>query len=129
MPQGTDILAGHDGTVSLAGEAGGYGLCVVLDGETNGGSTFDDQYGHCSQLLVSAGQTVKAGDLIAKVGSTETLRDRTFISGSAVDGEYLNPLYFCGYGDFSERHFCRRPDMQAEAETIFITISHPEKPV
>ena len=25
MPQGTDILAGHDGTVSLAGEAGGYG--------------------------------------------------------------------------------------------------------
>lgn len=26
MPQGTDILAGHDGTVSLAGETGGYGL-------------------------------------------------------------------------------------------------------
>ena len=30
MPQGTEILAGHDGTVTLAGNAGGYGLCVPL---------------------------------------------------------------------------------------------------
>lgn len=27
-------------------------------------------YGHCSALLVSAGQTVKQGQVIAKVGST-----------------------------------------------------------
>lgn len=33
MPQGTEILAGHDGTVTLAGEAGGYGLCVAIEGE------------------------------------------------------------------------------------------------
>ena len=29
MPEGTEILAGHDGTVTLAGNAGGY-ACVSL---------------------------------------------------------------------------------------------------
>lgn len=104
MPQGTDILAGHDGTVSLAGEAGGYGLCVVLDGETNGGSALTTKYGHCSQLLVSAGQTVKAGDVIAKVGSTGNSTGPHLHLEVLLDGEYLNPLYFADTGDFSERH-------------------------
>ena len=104
MPQGTDILAGHDGTVSLAGEAGGYGLCVVLDGETNGGSALTTKYGHCSQLLVSAGQTVKAGDVIAKVGSTGKSTGPHLHLEVLLDGEYLNPLYFADTGDFSERH-------------------------
>ena len=104
MPQGTDILAGHDGTVSLAGEAGGYGLCVVLDGETNGGSILTTKYGHCSQLLVSEGQTVKAGDVIAKVGSTGNSTGPHLHLEVLLDGEYLNPLYFADTGDFSERH-------------------------
>ena len=104
MPQGTDILAGHDGTVSLAGEAGGYGLCVVLDGETKGGNILTTKYGHCSQLLVSAGQTVKAGDVIAKVGNTGNSTDPHLHLEVLLDGEYLNPLYFADTGDFSERH-------------------------
>lgn len=70
MAQGTEILAGHDGTVTLAGNAGGYGLCVAIEGEAYEGHTLTTKYGHCSQLLVSVGQEVKAGDVIAKVGST-----------------------------------------------------------
>lgn len=70
MPQGTEILAGHDGTVTLAGNAGGYGLCVAIEGEAYEGHSLTTKYGHCSQILVSAGQEVKAGDVIAKVGST-----------------------------------------------------------
>ena len=70
MAQGTDILAGHDGRVTLAGNAGGYGLCIAIEGEAYEGHTLTTKYGHCSQLLVSAGQEVKAGDVIAKVGST-----------------------------------------------------------
>ena len=103
MPQGTEILAGHDGTVSLAGEAGGYGLCVVLDGETGNGSTLTTKYAHCSQLLVSAGQTVKAGDMIAKVGSTGNSTGPHLHFEVLLDGEYLNPLYFADTGDFNER--------------------------
>ena len=70
MAQGTEILAGHDGTVTLAGNAGGYGLCVAIEGEAYEGHTLTTKYGHCSQILVSVGQEVKAGDVIAKVGST-----------------------------------------------------------
>ena len=43
MPEGTEILAGHDGTVTLAGNAGGYGLCVAIEGEAYEGHTPDDQ--------------------------------------------------------------------------------------
>ncbi len=61
MPEGTEILAGHDGTVILAGNVGGYGLCVAIEGEAYEGHTLTTKYGHCSQILVSAGQEVKAG--------------------------------------------------------------------
>lgn len=104
MAQGTEILAGHDGTVTLAGEAGGYGLCVVIEGEAYEGHTLTTKYAHCSQLLVSVGQEVKAGDVIAKVGSTGNSTGPHLHLEVLVDGQYLNPLYFADTGDTSERH-------------------------
>ena len=104
MAQGTDILAGHDGRVTLAGNAGGYGLCIAIEGEAYEGHTLTTKYGHCSQLLVSAGQEVKAGDVIAKVGSTGNSTGPHLHLEVLVDGQYLNPLYFADTGDTSERH-------------------------
>ncbi len=104
MPQGTEILAGHDGTVTLAGEAGGYGLCVAIEGEAYEGHSLTTKYGHCSQILVSAGQEVKAGDVIAKVGSTGNSTGPHLHLEVLVDGQYMNPLYFADTGDTSERH-------------------------
>lgn len=104
MSQGTQILAGHDGTVTLAGEAGGYGLCVAIEGEAYKGHTLTTKYGHCSQILVSVGQEVKAGDVIAKVGSTGNSTGPHLHLEVLVDGQYLNPLYFADTGDTSERH-------------------------
>ena len=104
MAQGTEILAGHDGTVTLAGEAGGYGLCVAIEGEAYEGHTLTTKYGHCSQVLVSVGQEVKAGDVIAKVGSTGNSTGPHLHLEVLVDGQYLNPLYFADTGDTSERH-------------------------
>lgn len=104
MAQGTEILAGHDGTVTLAGEAGGYGLCVVIEGEAYEGHTLTTKYGHCSQILVSAGQDIKAGDVIAKVGSTGNSTGPHLHLEVLVDGQYVNPLYFADTGDTSERH-------------------------
>ncbi len=101
MPQGTEILAGHDGTVTLAGEAGGYGLCVALEGEAYEGHTLTTKYGHCSQLLMSVGQEVKAGDVIAKVGSTGNSTGPHLHLEVLVDSQYLNPLYFADTGDTS----------------------------
>ena len=104
MPQGTEILAGHDGTVTLAGNAGGYGLCVAIEGEAYEGHSLTTKYGHCSQILVSAGQEVRAGDVIAKVGSTGNSTGPHLHLEVLVDGQYMNPLYFADTGDTSERH-------------------------
>ncbi len=66
-PYGTAIKAAASGTVTYSGNANdGYGYYIIIS-HGNGVSTV---YAHCSQLLVSAGQTVSQGEVIAKVGST-----------------------------------------------------------
>ncbi len=104
MAQGTEIRAGHDGTVTIAGENGGYGLCVELSGETPEGKNLVTKYGHCSQILVSVGDTVSAGDVIAKVGSTGNSTGPHLHLEVLVDGDYFNPLFFAETGDETERH-------------------------
>lgn len=89
MPQGTDILAGQDGTVTSAGSAGDYGLVVVIENETG----LESKYAHCSELTVSAGQEVQAGAVIGKTGPYLHLE-------ILKDGEYLNPLYFAVTNDY-----------------------------
>lgn len=68
-PMGTYIHAASDGTVVSAGwRSGGSGNTVILD-HGSGMTTF---YLHIMNggILVKPGQHVKAGDIIAKVGST-----------------------------------------------------------
>ena len=65
-PTGTPIYASDGGTVVRAGYYSGYGLCVDIDHE-NGRMT---RYGHCSRVLVSAGDMVYQGQEIALVGNT-----------------------------------------------------------
>ena len=63
---GTDIVAAESGTVIYSGNRGGYGKTVIID--HGGGMT--TLYGHNSQLVVSTGQQVTRGQVIAKAGST-----------------------------------------------------------
>lgn len=66
-PKGTPIKAAAGGKVTYAGNAGdGYGNYVVIS-HGNGVQTV---YAHCSKVLVSRGQQVSQGEVIAKVGST-----------------------------------------------------------
>ncbi len=65
-PTGTSIVASDAGVVSFAGWKGSYGYTVIIN-HNNGYETY---YAHCSKLLVSVGETVCKGDLIARVGST-----------------------------------------------------------
>ncbi len=65
-PNGSPIVASDGGKVVFAGQQSGYGNIVIIDHQ-NGYKT---AYAHCSKLLVSVGQMVAQGELIAKVGST-----------------------------------------------------------
>lgn len=92
--EGTPIKAIQDGRVVSAGEAGSYGLCVVIEDE-NG---YQSRYAHCSSLSVTTGQEVKRGDVIATVGSTGQSTGPHLHLEVMLNGEYLNPHYFVDNG-------------------------------
>lgn len=64
--KGTPIIAADGGVVTFADWKGDYGLAVVI---SHGGNK-TTLYGHCSEILVSKGDVVKKGDVIAKMGNT-----------------------------------------------------------
>ena len=92
-PTGTSIKAASSGTVTFAGWKGSLGNLVVLS-HGNGIQTY---YGHCSKLLVSAGQKVSAGQLIAKVGSTGRSTGSHLHFEIRVNGSSINPQGYIGY--------------------------------
>ncbi len=63
---GTPIKAAADGRVTFSGTNGGYGIMVILDH----GNGVETRYAHHSRNLVSVGQQVKRGDVIAYSGNT-----------------------------------------------------------
>ncbi len=66
VPTGTSVQAVAAGKVVTAGWGGAYGYQVVIRHEDGRYS----QYAHLSALVVKAGQTVNAGQRIARSGST-----------------------------------------------------------
>jgi cell wall-associated NlpC family hydrolase len=89
VPEGTAVLAGLDGTVTFAGNDGSGSKTVILDD----GNGLTAKYEHCGSLLVSTGQTIKAGNTVAKAGSAGLYLEID------KDGQSLNPLYFAVTGD------------------------------
>lgn len=66
VPRGTPIRAAGGGTVVQAGFDPEYGLFVLIDHPDG----YRTRYGHTSRLLVSAGSSVDAGEVIALSGNT-----------------------------------------------------------
>lgn len=66
-PTGTPIVAVADGRVLFSGSASGFGHWIVIEHGPNLMSVYGHMY--ASGLLVSVGQDVKAGQVIARVGS------------------------------------------------------------
>jgi len=75
-PIGTPILASADGVVTQVRntDQGGWGLFVIIDhgGAGPSGASYQTIYAHNSRNLVSVGQTVVQGQVIAEIGSTGT---------------------------------------------------------
>lgn len=93
-PQGSNILAAEAGVVRMAGWNGGYGKCIIIDH----GSGVATLYGHSSQLLVSAGQSVSKGQVIAKVGSTGVSSGPHLHFEVLINGATVNPAPYIGMG-------------------------------
>lgn len=87
---GTDICAFADGTVLAAGEDAGYGNYIKIDH----GSGFVTLYGHCSKLLVQAGQMVQRGERIGLVGATGQATGPHLHLELLHNGVYLNPEFY-----------------------------------
>ena len=84
---GTPIKAVANGTVTFAERSGPYGNLIKITHE-NGVETW---YGHCSKLYATVGQQVKAGDIIAAVGSTGNSTGPHLHLEIRVNGTAINP--------------------------------------
>ena len=88
---GTPIVATADGVVEYAGwNSGGYGNMVDI----NHGNGIMTRYGHASQVVVSAGQYVRRGQLIAYMGSTGFSTGPHVHYEVHVNGQRVNPISY-----------------------------------
>lgn len=88
---GTNILASEAGVVLVSGyNSGGYGNYVVI----NHGGGYTTLYAHCSSLLVSAGQSVSRGQVIAKCGSTGMSTGPHIHYEVQYNGKTTNPMQY-----------------------------------
>ncbi len=93
VPMGTPVKAAAAGKVTFAGWKGSLGNLVVIS-HGNGVQTY---YGHNSRLTVKAGQTISAGQVIAKAGSTGRSTGSHVHFEIRVNGSSLNPLNYVRY--------------------------------
>lgn len=88
VPSGTPVKASRAGTVTAAGWMDGYGYAVIIDH----GDGYSTLYGHNSKLLVSAGEHVTAGQVIARSGSTGHSTGPHVHFEIRRSGKAINPL-------------------------------------
>ena len=90
-PIGTPIYATADGVVGRSEyNNGGYGNLVELEH----GHGIQTRYGHLSKSLVTAGQHVRRGEMIAMMGSTGRSTGSHLHYEVRIDGKAVNPVPF-----------------------------------
>lgn len=91
-PQGSDIHAMLDGTVTTAKFEASYGNYVIID-HADGLQTL---YAHCLSLCVQPGQQVSKGDIIAHVGATGSATGPHLHVEFRQNGQRYDPTYILG---------------------------------
>jgi lipoprotein NlpD len=89
-PEGTPVMAAGPGRVVFAGEQRGYGRLAVID-HGGGEATI---YAHCSQVMVQVGDSVRTGQVIAKVGRTGRATGPHLHFEVRMHAQPRNPLFF-----------------------------------
>jgi murein DD-endopeptidase MepM/ murein hydrolase activator NlpD len=89
-PVGSPVYTTAPGVIVKAGRQGGYGKLVEVRHE-NGVST---RYAHLNMIAVRAGQKVKRGDMIGKLGNTGRSTGPHLHYETRVGGRAIDPLKF-----------------------------------
>ncbi len=84
---GSDVVTVAAGVVTYSARRSGYGNLV----EVNHGNGYVTRYGHNLKNLVNAGQTVKKGEVIAKMGTTGRSTGPHVHFEVMVNGRHVNP--------------------------------------
>ncbi len=87
---GTQILSFADGTVGMVGWDAGYGNYIIVM-HSGGWRTL---YAHCSEVYVTGGDTVTAGQCIGLVGATGNVTGPHLHFELTCDGVYYNPEFY-----------------------------------
>ncbi len=91
---GDPVLSVADGVVSFSGVKGGYGNMVDVDH----GNGYVTRYAHNSRLLVKEGDLVRAGQQVAKAGSSGRSTGAHVHFEVWENGRSVNPRKFLGEG-------------------------------
>ncbi|QHG86102.1 peptidoglycan DD-metalloendopeptidase family protein [Xanthomonas sp. NCPPB 1638] len=89
---GDPVLSVADGVVSYAGVRGGYGNVVDVDH----GNGYVTRYAHNSRLVVKVGDLVRAGQQVAKAGSSGRSTGAHVHFEVWANGRVVNPRKFLG---------------------------------
>jgi murein DD-endopeptidase MepM/ murein hydrolase activator NlpD len=92
---GDPIRATAAGTVTIAGPSGGYGKMVEIDH----GHGLATRYGHLSEIDVAIGDTVRAGAIVGKLGSTGRSTGPHLHYEVRVKGEAVDPQKYLDAGE------------------------------
>ncbi|MGI9233423.1 MAG: M23 family metallopeptidase [Woeseiaceae bacterium] len=87
---GAEIIAVADGVVTWASDRYGYGIMV----EINHGSGYSTRYAHNSENLVSVGDEVKKGQIVALMGETGRATGPNLHFEVLHNGSRVNPVKF-----------------------------------
>lgn len=88
--QGAEVVAVASGVVTWSGDRYGYGQMV----EVNHGNGYVTRYAHNADNLVEVGDTVKRGDVIARMGHTGRATGPNLHFEVLENGRAVNPLTF-----------------------------------
>jgi murein DD-endopeptidase MepM/ murein hydrolase activator NlpD len=91
---GSPIRATAAGKVISAGQNGGYGNMVEIDH----GNDITTRYAHMSAISVSAGDTVVAGAIVGKLGSTGRSTGPHLHYEVRINDEAVDPMRFLRAG-------------------------------
>ena len=89
-PTGTNIVAAESGRVSYSGYMRGYGNVIILSHDEG----YSTVYAHNSVNLVKTGQSIKKGNVIAKVGRTGNATGSHLHFEVRLNGKPVNPLAY-----------------------------------